>query len=97
MSVIANVELAEFVVMQVDDHVTMKLILHLRHFQKSLQKIFRYFFNGRAVSTSFVLLKAGDFSVIFILDLNDSELTVALLANLCNIAYIFQIFSNNYH
>ena len=36
------------------------------------QKILRYF-NGTIISTAFSLLAAGDFSVIFLLDLNDLE------------------------
>ena len=37
-----------------------------------LQKLLKYF-NGTIISASFVLLSAGVFPVIFILDLNDSE------------------------
>ena len=37
-----------------------------------IQKLLKYFF-GTIISTSFVLPSAGVFSVIFILDLNDSE------------------------
>ena len=37
-----------------------------------LQKLLRYF-NGTIISTAFSLLAAGDFSVIFLLDLNDLE------------------------
>ena len=36
------------------------------------QKLLKYF-NGTTTSTSFVLLSAGVFPVVFILDLNDSE------------------------
>ena len=36
-------------------------------------KILLTYFNGTAISTSFVLPSAGIFPVIFILDLSDSE------------------------
>ena len=44
------------------------------------QKLLKYF-NGTIISTSFVLLSAGVFPVIFILDLNDSKSVKLLLCS----------------
>ena len=63
----------ELVITQVDDHVKMRLTSQLINgFSRVLQKLLRYF-NGTIISTSFSLPIAGLFSVIFILDLKDSE------------------------
>ena len=75
----------ELVVMQVDDHVKMRLISKLiSGISRVLQKLLKYF-NGTAMLTFFVLPSAGVFPVIFILDLNDSE-SVKVAAYLCNTA-----------
>ena len=44
------------------------------------QKLLKYF-NGTVISTSFVLLSAGVFPVIFILNLNDSKSVKLLLCS----------------
>ena len=74
MSVISNVPApVELVITQVDDHVKIKLASQLiKGVSIVLQKLLRYF-NGTIISTSFSLPAAGDFPVIFILDLRDSE------------------------
>ena len=75
----------ELVVMQVDDHVKMRLISKLiSGISRVLQKLLKYF-NGTAMLTFFALPSAGVFPVIFILDLNDSE-SVKVAAYLCNTA-----------
>ena len=76
VSVIANLHaLVELVVTQVDDHVKMRLISQLINgISGAVRKLLNYF-NGTAISTSFVLPSAGVFLVIFILDLNDSIYT----------------------
>ena len=51
----------------------MRLISQLiNDISRVLQKLLKYF-NGTVISTSFLLPLAGVFSVIFVLDLNDSE------------------------
>ena len=51
----------------------MRLISQLiKGISRVLQKLLKYF-NGTIISTSFVLLSAGVFPIIFILDLNDLE------------------------
>ena len=63
----------ELVIMQVDDHVKMRLISQLiDEISRVLQKLVKCF-NGTAISTFFVLPSAGLFPVIFILDLKNSE------------------------
>ena len=63
----------ELVITQVDDHVKMKLTSQLINgISRVLQKLLKYF-NGTIISTSFELPTAEVFSVIFILDLSDSE------------------------
>ena len=65
-SVIANLSASvELVIVQVDDHVKMRLISQLSNsISRILQKSLKYF-NGTIISTSFVLLLALAFSVIF--------------------------------
>ena len=65
-SVIANLPApVELVIAQVDDHVKMRLISQLiNSISRILQKSLKYF-NGTIISTSFVLLLALVFPVIF--------------------------------
>ena len=65
-SVIANLSASvELVIAQVDDHVKMRLISQLSNsISRILQKSLKYF-NGKIISTSFVLLLALVFPVIF--------------------------------
>ena len=61
------------VITQVDDHVKTRLISQLiNDISRVLEKLLKYF-NVTIISTSFVLPSARVFSVIFVLDLNDSE------------------------
>ena len=65
--------LVELVITKVDDHLKIGLISQLINgISKVLQKLLKYF-NGTAISISYVLPAAGVPPVIFILDLNDSE------------------------
>ena len=58
----------------VDDQVKMRLISQLiKGISRVLQKLLKYF-DYTAILTSFVLLAAGVFPVIFSLDLNDALL-----------------------
>ena len=53
-------------------HVKMRLFSQLINgISRVLQKLLKYF-NGTIISTSIILTSAGVFSVIFILNLNDS-------------------------
>ena len=65
-SVIANLPApVELVIAQVDDHVKMRLISQLiNSISRILQKSLKYF-NGTIISTSFLLLLALVFPVIF--------------------------------
>ena len=55
------------------EQVRMRLILHLiKCISRVLQKLLKYF-NCNAISPSFVLPQEGVFSVVLILDLNDSD------------------------
>ena len=65
-SVIANLPApVELVIAQVDEHVKMRLISQLiNSISRILQKSLKYF-NGTIISTSFVLLLALVFPVIF--------------------------------
>ena len=58
----------------------------------SFQKLFKYF-NGTIISTSFALPTAGAFSVIFILDLNDSDCVMLSFGS--SLKYCHKL--NNYH
>ena len=59
--------------MQVDDHVSLRLISQLISvISRILQKLLKYF-NGTAILTSFVLPSAGFFPVNYALNLNDSK------------------------
>ena len=59
--------------LQDDDQVSIRLISQfINGISRVLQKLLKYF-NGAVISISFILLSAGLFPVIFILDLNDSE------------------------
>ena len=82
----------ELLITPVDDHVKMRSILQLINgISKVLQKLHKYF-NGTIISTSSVLLSAGVFPVIFILDLNDLEnVKFYYLAHLCTIVINFQM------
>ena len=63
----------ELVITQVDDHIKMGLTSQLINGASRVpQKLFKYF-NGKTISTFFVLPSAGVVPVIFVLDLNDSE------------------------
>ena len=56
----------------------MRLISQLiKAISRVLHKLRKYF-NGTVISTSFVLPAAAVFPVILILDLNDSEFTIAV-------------------
>ena len=58
---------------QVDHHAKIRLISQIINgISGVLQKLSKYF-NGTIISTSFVWPSSGVFSVIFVLDLNDSE------------------------
>ena len=58
------------------DQVRMRLNSQLiKYISRVLQKLLKYF-NDTAILTFVVLSSAGMFSVIFILDLNDSEVVV---------------------
>ena len=66
---------------QVDDHVKTRLTSQLiNEISRVLQKLLKYL-NGTAISTFFVLLAAGVFPVIFILDLNDSDCVMLSLGS----------------
>ena len=74
VSVIANfiVPVAEEVTQSAEE-VRMRLISQLiKGISRVLQRLLKYF-NDTVISTFFVLLAAGGFSVIFTLELNDSE------------------------
>ena len=63
--------------MKYANHVRMRLISQLiKGISRVPQKLLKYF-NGTAILTSFVLPLVGVFPVIFILDWNDSEFTIA--------------------
>ena len=61
-----------------------------------LQNVLKYF-NGTIILTSFALLSAEVFPVIFILYLNDSEPAKFYLVHHCNTDINFQMFLNNCH
>ena len=58
-------------------HSTLWLVTVLVDILRVLQKLLKYF-NGTVSLTPFLLGTGGAFLVIFILDLNDSEFTIAL-------------------
>ena len=60
-----------------------------------LQKLLKYF-NGRTISTSYVLPSAEVFPVTFILDLNYSESAKLLFGSSLSQTN-FQLFLNNYY
>ena len=63
----------ELLITQVDDLVKMGLTSQLINgISRVLQELLKYF-NGTIISTFFVFPSSGVFSVIFILDLNDSK------------------------
>ena len=69
----------ELVLMQFACQVRMSLMsLLVKSISRVVQKPLKYF-NGTAVSTSFVLPAAGVFPVILILDLNDSDITMSVV------------------
>ena len=72
-----NWDKLNFAMMQVDDHVRIRLISKLikgiSKFFKNYLSIFSNYYYEVITATSFVLPSAGVLSVIFILDLNDSE------------------------
>ena len=71
----------ELVITQSLDQVKIRLTSQLINGISSvLQKLLKYF-NGTIISTSFVLSSAGVFPVIFILALNDSDLTKLLFGS----------------
>ena len=74
VSVIANfLSPVELVIKQSIDQVTRRFISQfIIGISRVLQKLLKYF-NGKIISTSFVFPLLGDFPVIFVLDLNDSE------------------------
>ena len=95
-SVIVNLPVpAELVITQVDYHVKMRLTSQLINgISRVLQKLLKYF-NGKTISTCFVLPSAGLFPVIFF---RFKWFRICYyLAHLCNIAINFQMFLNNYH
>ena len=75
--VLASLSLLLHKIRHSKDQVRRRLISQLiKDILRVLQKLLKYF-NVTAISTSFVLLVWGVFTVIFILDLNDSEFSVA--------------------
>ena len=86
----------ELIITQVDDHVKIRLASQLiNSISRVLQKLLKYF-NGAVISTSFIFPPAGVFSVMFTLDLRNSESSVYHLPHLCNIAINLQMILNNY-
>ena len=91
--------------MQVDDHVIIRLISKVvKGISRVLQKLLKYF-NGTAILTSFVLPAAGFFSVIFTLNLNNALLPgksglfycYLKMGQFYNISIKFLISLSNYH
>ena len=74
VSVIINLPApVALVIIQVDDHVNVKLTSQLiNDISRVLQKLFKCF-NGTIISTSLVLPSAGVIPIIFTLNWNDSE------------------------
>ena len=90
VSVIANLPApVELLIIQVDDHVKMKLTSQLINgISRVFQKLLKYF-NGTIISTYFVFPSSGVFLVIFILDLMIQNRLSYCLTHLCNIAINF--------